>query len=115
MKFAFWKRDPKAANGKKARSHRPKELSDRVGIYLVTQMKEDPDWVWSLKSVSRTRENNRDQHDIRIFDPREARENQIEVEDFSSLDAHPHLILFSGMINNNAGTVELEKTSQAAA
>jgi hypothetical protein len=115
MKLAFWKRNEKNAAGKRARSHRPRELSDRIGIYLVTQMKEDPDWVWSLRSVSRPRENNRDVHDIRIYDPRAARENQIEVEDFASLDGHPQLVLFRGLVNKNAGTVELEKTSKVAA
>jgi hypothetical protein len=115
MKLAFWKRTEGSGNGKRVKLPRPKELSDRVGIYLVTQMKEDPDWVWNLKSVSRPHEENRHLHDIRIFDPHDASVNEVEVENFSSLDAHPDLILFSGLINNDTGTVELEKTSKAAA
>jgi hypothetical protein len=115
MKLAFWKRTEASGNGKRVRLPRPKELSDRVGIYLVTQMKEDPDWVWNLKSVTRPREEKRHLHDIRIFDPRDASVNGVEVENFSSLDGHPHLILFSGLINHDTGTVELEKNSRAAA
>ena len=117
MKFAFWKRTEKAQAEKKAGLPRPKELSDRVGIYLVTQLKEDPDWIWTLRSVSRPRENNRDLHDIRIYDPHQARANQIKVENFTTLDQHQDLILFTGFVNRDTGTVELAKTktTQAAA
>jgi hypothetical protein len=115
MKLKFWKRTENAGTAQNAKLQRPKELSDRVGIYLVTQLKEDPDWIWTLRSVSRPRENNRNLHDIRIYDPHQARVNQIKVENFTTLDQHQDLILFTGFVNKDTGTVELEKTTQAAA
>jgi hypothetical protein len=36
------------------------KLPDRVGRYLVTQLKEDPDWVWSPKAALRPKAEEKD-------------------------------------------------------
>lgn len=82
---------------------------------MVTQMKEEPDWVWSLKSVLRPREGTRHMHDIRIYDPRDVIEKQIEVKNFTTLDDHRELILYFGVLDRDTGTVQIEKSSRAAA
>ena len=115
MNLKFWKRNNTSHPQRKNRLQGPRELSDRVGIHLISRLKEDPDWVWTLKSVSRPRENNQQIHDIRLYDPREAAAGQIKVENYTSLDSHRNLILFSGLVNRDTGMVELEKTSQIAA
>ena len=115
MNLKFWKRSQSKTNGSKSDLPRPKQLPDQVGIYMVTHLKEDPDWVWTLRVALRRREENRRVHDMRIFDPREARERHIVVENFDSLDNHPELVLYSGSLNKDTGTVQLEKASQAAA
>jgi hypothetical protein len=51
MNWKFWKTDNKNGQRLNRRSSnlpKPKDLPTRVGIYLVTQLKLDPDWVWTL-------------------------------------------------------------------
>jgi hypothetical protein len=115
MNFKFWKRGQSNSTGPRTKLPHPKELSQAVGIYMISQMKEDPDWVWSLKSVSRPREGSRHMHDIRIFNPLDAKEKQIEVENFLTLDSHTDLILYFGVAGRDAGTIHIEKSSRAAA
>ncbi|MFH1169496.1 MAG: hypothetical protein V1691_02255, partial [Chloroflexota bacterium] len=33
----------------------PKEIPEMVGRYVVVNLKKEPDWVWSLRSVQRPR------------------------------------------------------------
>jgi len=113
MNFKFWKHNQTQA-ASKDRSARPKELSDPVGIYLITKLNEDPDWVWSLRSVERSREPNRQVRDIRIYDPRDAWNIHLEVKNYASLDNHPELVLYSGVIDKSTDVVQLEKPAQAA-
>ena len=115
MNFKFWKRGLSSSNGSLKKLPRPKELSQAVGIYMVSQMKEDPDWVWSLKAVLQPREDSRRKHDIRIYDPADAKEKHIEVENFTTLDSHRELILYFGVIDKDTGGIHLERSSQAAA
>ncbi len=113
MNFKFWKHSQPQTEPKD-RPGRPKELSDPVGIYLVTKLNEDPDWVWSLRCVGRSREANRQVRDIRIYDPLDARNRHLEVKNYASLDDHPEMILYSGAIDAGTGVVQLEKPAQAA-
>ena len=115
MNFKFWKRGQTKSTGSRTKLPRPKELSQAVGIYMVTKMKEDPDWVWSLKSVLRPREGSRHLHDIRIFNPSDAKAKQIEVENFSTLDNCRDLILYFGVVDKDSGRIHLEKSSRSAA
>lgn len=115
MNLKFWKRTQPVTSGGIAKLPRPKELPERVGMYMVTHLKEDPDWVWSLKSVLSPREGTRHLHDIRIYNPRDAIEKQVEVKNFTTLDDHRELILYFGVFDREAGTVQIEKPSRAAA
>ena len=113
MNFKFWKHNQPHPEPKD-RSARPKELSDPLGIYLVTKLNQDPDWVWSLRFVARSREPNRHVCDIRIYDPRDAWNGHLEVKNYASLDNHPEMVLYSGVIDKSTDVVQLQKTARAA-
>jgi hypothetical protein len=118
MSWKFWKKEtpPESSAGtKEVKLGRPKELPDRVGMYLVTQLKEDPDWVWSLKVAMRPKADEKQVFEIRIFDPADAARQGAIIENFNSLDAHPDMILFFGLFNKNTSSVQVEKTLKKVA
>jgi hypothetical protein len=118
MNWKFWKKqnhNESSASTKEAKLTRPKELPDRVGRYLVTQLNEDPDWVWGLKCTLRLRSVEKNVFEIRIFNPHTAEREGVSVVNFNSLDDYPELILFTGSFNKNTGSVHLSKTMLDAA
>ena len=117
MNWKFWKTENKndhSLNQGSSKLPKPKDLPDRVGMHLVTQLKLDPDWVWSLKGVVRptTEKGN---FEIRIFDPKEAVISDVKVTNFNSLDDFPEMILFAGCFNKNNGWVDIKRTADKAA
>ena len=86
----------------------PKGLDVQVGGYLITALKQNPDWVWQLKSVQRPRADGKNRFDVRIFDESRASEKKVKVRDYTSLDAYPGLVLFAGVFDKNTNKVELE-------
>ena len=117
MSWKFWKTEnnnDRRLDQRSAKLPKPKDLPERVGMYLVTQLKLDPDWVWSLKGVARptTEKHN---FEIRVFDPKEAVISDVVVKNFNSLDAFPEMILFAGCFNKNNGWVDIKRTADKAA
>jgi hypothetical protein len=111
MNWKFWKKEKggeNSAGGKEARIEKPKQMPQRVGMYLVTQLKEDPDWVWNLKCALRQKADEKNVFDIRIYDPVAVYSKGVTVANFNSLDAHPDMILFSGVFNKNTNNVQIE-------
>jgi hypothetical protein len=117
ISWKFWKtasRNDQTLNQKARKLPKPKDLPDRVGIHLVTQLKLDPDWVWTLKVVVRPT-TERQNFEIRIFDPEEAFLSDVIVTDFNSLEDFPELILFEGYFNKNTGVINIKRTADQAA
>jgi len=85
-----------------------KFVPDLVGGHLVTEYKQNPDWVWKLKSVSRKREESKTTWDIRIFDEVEVATKNVRIRNYNSFDEHPELILFEGWYDNDLRQIELE-------
>jgi hypothetical protein len=113
MSWKFWKKDTDGEGTthiREAKLSKPKELPDRVGMYLVTQLKEDPDWVWSLKVVSRPRPDEKHTIEVRIFDPKEAAKKGVTIMNYNSLDEHSDMVLFFGWYNKNTGLVKIDRT-----
>ena len=54
MNWKFWEKKGEGTQVKKL--PRPKELPSSVGRFLMVNLKQDPDWVWSLRCVVRQRE-----------------------------------------------------------
>jgi hypothetical protein len=83
MNWKFWQKQPtQAATAEGVKLPKPKEIHSAVGRHLVVNMGRDPDWVWSLKGVSRPRGNPKSAFDIRAFDASEAGEKGIVVKDY---------------------------------
>jgi hypothetical protein len=80
----------------------PKGIPDPVGQQLVVNHKEDPDWVWTLKSVMKPDEGgDKDTFRIRVFAEHMAVATKVTIKDFTTLDAYPNLILYEGVFNKN--------------
>jgi hypothetical protein len=109
MNWKFWKKEtqdvPVAANPSKLA--KPKELPEPVGRKMVTALKLDPDLVWSFRYVSRPMQDRKNASEFRIFNPDTAHQKGISVKDFTSLDDRPDLILYSGLYDKSAASVEI--------
>lgn len=111
MKWKFWEKDTVSQPGQapKARKlSRPKDLPFSVGRYLVTELNCDPDWVWSLKSVSSAAESKKGQFDVLVFSEETAAAKGIEVHNVNDLMANPGLILFEGRYDKDSPKVEVK-------
>ncbi|MFH1123020.1 MAG: hypothetical protein V1758_05110 [Pseudomonadota bacterium] len=69
-------------------------------------------WVNYL-AVKRAHSENKDIVDVRIFDEFKANEQKVKVFDYTSLDAHPDLILMEGWIDNKSKKSDI-KAKKAA-
>lgn len=117
MSWKFWKTEnnnDRSLDQRSAKLPKPKDLPERVGMYLVTQLNLDPDWVWSLKGVARptTEKHN---FEIRVFDPKEAVISDLIIRDFNSLDNYPEMVLFEGAYNKNTGWIDIKRNINKAA
>jgi hypothetical protein len=88
----------------------PKAIPDPVGQQLVVNHKEDPDWVWTLKSVMKPDERgDKDTFRIRVFAEHMAVATKVTIKDFTSLDAYPNMILYEGVFNKKTKAAKLER------
>jgi len=121
MNWNFWKKNKTDLTDKPAKAQaKPKDLPQDVGKYIVVQLGYDPDWVWALKSVVIEKENKKDCFDFRVFDMVTANARGVKIQNYSSLEAHPDLVLFDGWHDKNSRQVavndrykELKKGSAA--
>jgi len=104
----FWK---KSAGPSKTKG--PKDIPDIVGGHLVSDLNQNPDWIWKLKAVVRQRQESKSAFDVRVFDDAEATAGKVKVQDYATLDEHPELILFDGWFDKDARQVQLEKKKTA--
>ena len=113
MQWKFWRRAPSNSGGSETggiKLPRPKELPSQIGMYLVVHEKLDPDWVWTLKCVLRPRPESKRYFDFRVFDPVSAHAASIQIVNYTSLDAHPELVLFKGRYDKDVRDPELDRT-----
>jgi hypothetical protein len=110
MRWKFWS---KSRSGQTAQNEpsktlpKPREIPDIIGRHLVVEMKEDPDWVWELKAVICPKEDASGAFRLRLFDPGLARTVGVRIHDYTTLDEHPHLILYEGWYSNSTQEVHL--------
>jgi len=118
MNWKFWQKEKNGENSsgtKEVKLAKPKDLPDRVGMHMVTQLKEDPDWVWNLKCVMRPKPDEKRAFEVRIFNPADAMRQGVVIKNFDSLDDHADLILFFGWFSKDTGLVKIEKRLQKVA
>ena len=117
MGWKFWqkKESPAAQTGEKTRKlDKARELPQDVGRHLVVDQDLDPDWVWGLKCVVRSKDNTDSHYDIRIYSPETAVQRGITVRDYASLENHTDLILFAGWYDKRSHAVQLERLIKEA-
>jgi len=85
----------------------PGEVPDNVGSWMVTKLKQDPWWVWSLKAVTKA-DDQRHCYFVRVFDPKSISAGGIKIKDYHSFDDHPNLVLFEGWFNKKNKDIKLE-------
>ena len=118
MNWKFWqklKHRESSSGVREVKLGKPRELPQRVGMYLVTTLKLDPDWVWNLKCVMLPKVDEKSVFEIRIFNPVTAAGKGVIVSNYHSLDQHPDMILFFGSFNKSTGRVEMEETLEKVA
>jgi len=85
---------------------RPSNMSDLVGKYLVSELKMNPDLVPVLMSVRRQNSKGKDAFDFRIYDEPETTIKKVTVNNYTSFDEHPELILYEGWFDQQTKHVE---------
>jgi len=112
----FWKRKAKTAEPSKPKVEKlpgPKGMSQLLVTYLMTEKKQNPEWLWTLKTVVRPRSESKDAFDVRVFNEAQAAEKKVKVKDYTSLDEHPGLILYEGWFNKRTGQAQVEEKKAA--
>jgi hypothetical protein len=105
MRWDFWnKKNQKTGDVK---PQKPKDLTTELGRKLVVEKKYDPDWVWSLKMVTKRLEGETLKFYYRVFDPLTLEGKNLKISAYSSLDDHPELVLFDGVYEKNSSKVEI--------
>ena len=102
----FWKR--KATKEEEIKLPGPKNIPDLAARYMVVKMNKDSDWVWKLKGVIQPT-GKKTAFYCRVFDETRTREANVNVENWTSLDEHPELILWEGYIDKETNDARLEK------
>ena len=100
----FWKK--KDASGVELSS--PKGIPEVVGRFLVVNLGKNPDWVWNLKAVTKSRPNEKDVFEVRVFDQSQAASQKLRVQDYNSFNEHPGLVLYEGWFNKKTFEVKVE-------
>jgi hypothetical protein len=112
MNWKFWRKEKHRETSSGVREiklGKPRDLPQHVGMYLVTKLSLDPDWVWNLKCVLRPLADQKNVFEIRIFNPETGAAKGVTIANFNSLDAYPNMILFSGTFDKKTGKVQIEQ------
>ena len=88
---------------------KPQAIPGLVQKNLVAEWKLPPDLVPLLKAVIRKSANGETASDIRVFDESEALARKVQVNDYTTLDENPSLILYEGRFSEPSKQVELQE------
>lgn len=110
MGWKFWQNKGSAAQegGPKIKLQGPKDLTQQLGMYLITTKKMDPDEVWGYKMVLRPKEENPARFDFRIFDPHKSDAAGVRVSNFNALEDHRELVTFQGWFDKKTQQFEVQ-------
>ncbi len=100
---------PKAEMIKAVKLPGPRSVEEIVGRQIVVDLKQNPDWVWQLRSVVRQRTDGKHRFDFRVFDGAQVAEKKVKVRDFTSFDDHPEVVLYQGWFDKVSMEVHFEK------
>lgn len=109
----FWGKKS-GKEGTKEKASGPQAIPGLVQKESVAEKKVDAEWPTFVKAVVRISPKGGGMQDIRIFDPDDAEARKVEVKDYTSLDAHPELIIYEGQFDEATKKVELQEKKKAA-
>ena len=111
----FWQKsktgEPSQPKSKKLPG--PRSIEELVGRHLVVDLKQNPDWVWQLRSVVRRREGGKHRFDFRVYDAAQETAEKAEIKDYNSFDTYPELILYQGWFDKVSMEVHFEDKPKA--
>jgi hypothetical protein len=105
----FWNKKSVNEESKKEKLPGPQAIPGLVQKHLVAGWKMDPDLVKLLKTVVRKNPDAEKAFNIRIFDESEALAKKVQVDDYTSFDERPDLIIYEGQFDEGSMQVKLEE------
>jgi len=112
----FWKKGPEKEEQPKSEVEKlpgPRSIEELVGRHLVVDLKQNPDWVWQLRSVVRRIAVGKHRFDFRVFDAAKVATKGVKVKDYTSFDNYPELILYQGWFDKVSMEVHFEEKKAA--
>ena len=91
---------------------KPQTVPEPVQKYLINEMKLPSHLAPLFKAAMGKKTSGEDAYSIRIFDESEADARKVKVNDYTTLDAHPELILYEGIYDQVSKKVELEEKTK---
>jgi len=91
---------------------KPQAIPGLVQKHLVAEWKLSPDLVPLLKAVVRKSATGEAVFDIRVFDESEALAKKVQINEYTTLDEHPGLVLYEGWFNDTSKQVKLQERKQ---
>jgi hypothetical protein len=110
----FWNKKSVNGESKKEKLPGPQAIPDPVQKCLVAEWKMDPDLVKLLKTVVRKNPDAEKAFNIRIFDESEALAKKVQVDDYTSFDERPDLIIYEGQFDEGSMQVKLEEKKKVS-
>jgi len=90
----------------------PQAIPGLVQKHLVAERKMDPVLVQLLKAVVLKSATQQTGLNIRVFDDSEALAKKVQVQDYTSLDERPDLIIYDGWFDEGSKQVKLEEKNR---
>ena len=94
---------------KKGKLSGPKKLPFPVAREIIELFDKDSKCIMSLKYVMRRHSADMNMYDIRVFNDKEALDNNIIVRDYYSLDKNPDLIMYTGWYDKSANVAHISE------
>ena len=101
----FWHKKP----AEEEKLPKPGLLPGLVSNYLIKGNKVDANLALILKGVWRKSTSQEGAFDIRIYDESELLAKKVQIDNYTSLDGKPDLILYEGWFNGTSKQVELQE------
>lgn len=105
----FWQ---KKSGKEEEKRRKPQMIPGLVQKYLIADCKLPPDMAQILKAVARKSTIGETAFDIRVFDESDALARKVQVNDYTTLDEHPGMILYEGRFDDVSKQVELKERTR---
>ena len=111
----FWKK-PKTEESSQPKSEKlpgPRSIEELVGRHLVVDLKQNPDWVWQLRSVVRQVASGKHKFEFRVYDAAQETAKDAKIKDYTSFDKYPELVLYQGWFDKVSMEMHFEDKPKA--